>query len=179
MCACVCTQEKDVTVNMPAGTGAKSVRKFLAVIVGCVRSAPERTSSAWVRQLFCPRLRELRGMGVCSVPEAVSLGLTARRQLSVALLFPGLSVPNARQPGNGVHTCDPEKTQIQRAQRTVLTSRPHAGVTAPLRFSFVRFAAVFKANVSFRLNSFHVCLRSILKFSFVFVSAGSQRSWTG
>uniref|UniRef100_A0A674NXA5 HORMA domain containing 1 n=1 Tax=Takifugu rubripes TaxID=31033 RepID=A0A674NXA5_TAKRU len=91
----------------------------------------------------------------------------------------GLSVPNARQPGNAVHTCDPEKTQIQRAQRTVLTPRPHAGVTAPLRFSFVRFAAVFKADVSFRLNSFHVCLRSILKFSFPFVSAGSRRSRTG
>ncbi|TWW79766.1 HORMA domain-containing protein 1 [Takifugu flavidus] len=92
------TTEKDVTVSMPAATGAKSVRTFLAVFVGCVRSSWE---------------------------NFISLGL---------------SVPNARQPGNAVHTCDPEKTQIQRAQRTVLTPRPHAGVTAPLRFSFVRCA---------------------------------------
>lgn len=168
-----------MTVSMPAATGAKSVRTFLAVSVGRVRSAPQRPPSAWVRQLLGPGPRDLHGTGVCRGPAALSLGLTARRQLSVALLFPGLSVPNARQPGNAVHTCDPEKAQIQRAQRTVLTSRPHAGVAALLRFSSVRFAAVFKANVSFRLNSFHVCSRSILKFSFLFVSAGSRRSWTG
>lgn len=80
MCVCVCVQEKDVTVSMPAATGAKSVRTFLSVFVGCVRSAPERPPSASVRQLFRPRLRELRGTGVCRGPAAMSPGPTARRQ---------------------------------------------------------------------------------------------------
>lgn len=47
---------------------------------------------------------------------------TAGRQLCVLLLLPDQSVPNARQPGDGVHMCPPEKAQIQRAQRVFLTS---------------------------------------------------------